>query len=103
MAITRSKTLSKTDLLLWCNEAIVHAFERNLNTSNIAHIFDMTQHQVKWLMARWYEDSSIAPVPKPRYPCSAQQVHAQSTIAKKVAQNPIRRLHQGVWYLLDDR
>ena len=34
MATSRSKTLSKTDLLSWDNDAIIHAFKRNIAMSN---------------------------------------------------------------------
>ncbi len=53
MATSRSKTLSKTDLLSWRYDAIICAFERNIATSNIAHIFDVTQRQVQRLQAQW--------------------------------------------------
>ncbi len=34
MTTSRSKTLSKTHLLSWCNDAIIHAFKRNIAMSN---------------------------------------------------------------------
>ena len=34
MAMSRSKTLLKTDLLSWRNDAIICAFKRNIATSN---------------------------------------------------------------------
>ncbi len=90
MATSRSKTLSKTDLLSWRNEAIVRAFERNITTSDIAHIFDVTQRQVQRLQARWYKDGDIAPVRRPGRPRSAQRTRARRTMAEKVARDPLR-------------
>ncbi len=53
MATSRSKTLSKTDLLSWRNDAIIRAFERNIATSDIAHIFDVTRCQLQRLQVQW--------------------------------------------------
>ncbi len=94
MATSRSKTLSKMDLLSGCNEAIICGFERNLTTSGTAHIFDVMQHQMQRLMAWWYDNGNIAPVQRPGQPHSAQWTHACSTIAEKVAPDP-------VWTVMD--
>ncbi len=62
MATNRSKTLSKADLLSWHNDTIIWAFERNITTADIVHIFGVTQCQVQCLQAWWHEDGDIAPV-----------------------------------------
>ncbi len=90
MVTCRSKTLSKTDLLSWCNEAIARAFERDINTADIAHIFDVTQRQVQRLRAQWHENGDITPVQRPGHPCSAQHLQARHTIAQKVARDPVQ-------------
>ncbi len=72
MATNRSKTSFKVDLLSWRNEAIVRAFERNVNTSNIAYILDVTQRLVQRLMASWFDDGDIAPVRRLGRPRSAR-------------------------------
>ena len=84
MVTHRSKTLSKTDLLSWHNEAIARAFERDINTADIAHTFDVTQQQVQRLRAQWREDGDIAPVQRPGCPHSAQHLRACHTIRKSL-------------------
>ncbi len=90
MTTKRSKTLSKTDLITWQNEAIARAFERNVSTADIGHGFDMTQHQVQRLQKQWYEHGNIAPVPKPGRPRTNGRINAARTFQEKVARNPVR-------------
>ncbi len=90
MATKRSKTLSKTDLITWRNEAIAQAFERNVSTADIGHVFDMTQHQVQRRQKQWYEHGNIAPVPKPGRPRTNGWINVAQTFQEKVARNPVR-------------
>ena len=59
-------------------------------TSDIAHVFGMTQRQVQRLMKQWCEDGNIVPVLKPGHPSTAQRVCTQRMIADKVARDPVQ-------------
>ena len=64
MATPRSKTLSRTDLNAWCNAAIGRAFGHNLSIADIAHVFDLSQRQVRHLKVKWRAtgDLTLAPI-----------------------------------------
>ncbi len=87
MTTKQSKTLSKTDLITWQNEAIAWAFGRNVSRVDMGHVFNMTQCQVQHLQKQWYKHSDIGPVPKPDCPHTDGWISVARTFQEKVARN----------------
>ncbi len=94
MATPRSKTLSRTDLNAWRNAAIGRAFGRNLSIADIAHVFDLSQRQVRHLKVKWRATGDLTPAPIVGRPRSVSRIRAQRSFRNKVRTNPVRTAAQ---------